>query len=383
MSSHRSLRATSRAGDLDRDVKFDVVIENLLGVSSSAQTFSVRFWLDIELNLTDEEVEKFQADPKTSPASLSDSVLFLNAVAIKSHKVYTRMDGSVGRLEGDRRFFQRALFQGTFQEEMELASFPFDVQELTIKFQLNPYDDVRWSWSDVSPGMRFQVPSGEWLIPNATWDRPEDSWIGPDVSDPSVATVKILVMRNWRFYLLHYISILMMTTAMLPSALKFESLGEMLGFISTMFLAGVAMLFVLEPCLPKQKDLNLFDKYVAWSFLFSFASALVGFIAEIRPDVNRQEVGGWLMQLLFGVWIISHLGFLASALMTYWWEQKKLVFFNHSGAFADRPRCKTVIRGQSGYLEPFLCDMESDTERSRECTERCTLPLLGRDRMNL
>ena len=125
--------------------------------------------------------------------------------------------------------------------------------------------------------------------------------------------------------------------------------------------SGVALLFVLEPALPKQKDLTLMDKYVYWSFIFSFCTAVLGFVVEMNPDSN--QLSDKMMYGAFAFWGVSHVIFAITAWVMYREEQKKLVFLNYHGDFLDNPLCKRVRKGEGGFLVP--ANLEEDLYRTR------------------
>lgn len=187
----------------------------------------------------------------------------------------------------------------------------------------------------VGLGMRFTYPSAEWFTPcggklgKTSGANEGINWIGVRDDDASCKVICLFVERNSKYYLYRFASFISVLSFMGPAVFEMDSdsIADRFGYLSTLLLAVVAMLFVIDPNLPKLGFLTLFDKYflsvVALLVLQAFVTLFMSLSDAEAPERHKHTYMGLAATALL------HAIFLVESLRAFRSEQAKLIFKNH------------------------------------------------------
>ena len=121
------------------------------------------------------------------------------------------------------------------------------------------------------------------------------------VDDAHVMTVKVVVQREFTYYLNTMVMVLMMLSTFSLSVIKMDPVGkfsERMSFIMTVFLAIVAFAFVIASSTPSTPYLTVLDKLTSSSYVLTFfigiETVVVALVAEvIGAEIEDAEVQLW------------------------------------------------------------------------------------------
>jgi len=191
-------------------------------------------------------------------------------------------------------FFIEMVFESgsTMKEELELASFPFDVQDLCLTARINP-------WTP-SHEIKLVPPfSGKPCVELHIDSQSQEFKIHPKTVieflelDPKNSTqnetfdvvkIRVKVKRRWEHYIFRLCAVLSIVT--LSGCLAFtmddgEDYPDMCAYLSTSMLTVVAFMFVVSSTLPAIPYLTFLDSFVNALLLFvlvqMFLLALMSF----------------------------------------------------------------------------------------------------------
>lgn len=114
--------------------------------------------------------------------------------------------------------------------------------------------------------------------------------------------VVIQVKRNWKYYFWHVAFLSMVLMSLMPIVFRFSSISDQFGAILTMLLASIALLYVIEPNMPKLKFLTILDKYILSNFMFAFSVSLQVFILDFNEAT--QFARNYAMFFNWGLWLL-------------------------------------------------------------------------------
>jgi len=225
----------------------------------------------------------------------------------------------------------------TFAEELELESFPFDCQDLSLYMKVEK-DNI--DCCDILPFPRegdfclldpqFSVLS-EWYLENLVT---EFGYTDPLKSKAlrcySLVSIHIKASRRWEAHL----GMIVVTFCMFSLGLGTfaqsaspEQLGERLGFCVTFLLADVATLQLLFIHLPNIPYWTILDFYIYTSFIFLFTITIWSCLAGANYDdfdhvMDRiDNIAFWVFLTMY---IIMHIGYVSFSFYYRRRERSKL-----------------------------------------------------------
>jgi hypothetical protein len=180
-------------------------------------------------------------------------------------------NGSVYQFDGEgelSRWYLRQDFFGSFTEAFELKSYPFDVQDFTIKVEMN-----FWSSKDaifVPPSAGFSPlcirslhVGSEFEIVGLIAEYIEEEGFSACLFRAQGSRHIEAVM--WRVV---FFMFLLGLTSLGTFALPITSVEDRLAHCTTLVLAAVAFQFVVSQELPNVPYLTFVDKYITFCFIF-------------------------------------------------------------------------------------------------------------------
>jgi hypothetical protein len=214
------------------------------------------------------------------------SIWFPRLMLRNSGRIFTRwpLTASVGR-GGEVVYLQR--FSGTFSSYHVLKTFPFDLQEITLRFFTLDWTlpKVELVQDESFGGMAPTLNISDWTIPAVR------TGIGEQVLPVTGGTYSYfdLVLdakRHTGFYVLKIMVPIALIVSM--SWLVFwidpKEIGTQLGLSATAVLTMIAFIFATTNMLPRLGYFTLLDLYIAGATVFVFAalqeSLITGYLAS-------------------------------------------------------------------------------------------------------
>ena len=215
---------------------------------------------------------------------------------------------------------------GFVDNPMDLARFPFDLDELDLQFNSNStfWSFDRERFSSLTKGRTYRLRQirepgeGEWLV--RYWDGKVQEWDLLGVStlinerppnafgaETTYVTLSFHVARKSSFYFWKALMPLYLLTALnLFSALSFETdnLSDRIATTATFFLAAFAMLYVVGSSLPKTDFLTRIDLII---LITTFSLAVIGLgsclIAWVHTIYGADVA--WFCNVALGVFALA------------------------------------------------------------------------------
>lgn len=275
-----------------------VEVQRISDIDIIAQRFKAQIFLQLafENGANDNDLTKdsaeFPIDEVTKKPTFRPSALwFLDQVDFNNALEFTKLDSKVFADGDDLLFSMR--FEGTFEEEMELESFPFDSQDLKISLAFN----VRTTGK--TP-LVFSVPKPEenktfyaginqggfvgykiWTLDRNVDVTATTTGVSKDREFPAL-NVTMVVHRQPRFMLLNLALpvVAFVPMSMLQFALPYTNIGGRLGISLTIVLTATAHKLSMTNLVPAVSYLTFLDKYTLVSLaliaLICFQGGLIG-----------------------------------------------------------------------------------------------------------
>ena len=215
-----------------------------------------------------------------------------------------------------------------FREGYELSQFPYDTQQLPIRFDVMNARMVDWNST-------LEVPAriiGEILHEDAdvlVFLEPETWNLVPRLSierldDDTYWKQNIIVQRVPTFFLwsVGFTNFIIVAASFMVVGIPCNELADRLSVLLTCMLTSVAFKFAMMQVLPVVSYLTRLDKYVLISFGCLGVTAIQCFIARwVDPpdDISLREI--IFFSTSFGLWIMLHI-LLAIATWRKWLTQK-------------------------------------------------------------
>ena len=345
---------------------------NLSKIDSVAQTFAARIHIKLFRQLCDVELSEYleikeynKTNKKKREFKPKLDIKFDLQIAVGSTE-YTKIAESVTFNAHYKRHFlcQKFLITTAFSEEFELYNFPFDCQHLQflcqIKYQikqLNEYNDMKKKLKMIENfGFIGFVPEGQSF--NAVgWELKgfEIGYPCPNDNEKNIS-IRIIVQRLWKFYIIRVVVVLMIISFMTLFALIFddgEGINDRLGYISTMLLTAVAYMFITNGFIPPLQYLTLLDKYVFFTFVFIlFVAIQVCVLNVLGSDVDDIKFIDYLvLSFDFLIYLIVHILFFMASVKLFGEETNKL------------NQIKEDIDGDISYKDLYRFDMRKDNAK--------------------
>jgi len=216
-------------------------------------------------------------------------------------------------------------------EKMELESFPFDIQDLTVTLVCNYPTSVYVLAPDPDENdigiMREKfLTMVEWSVETLSvqFTKTEKSE-SRSRTEKSVMRIFLKIRRKWRAYFWRVIFIMSIINfcSLYVFCIGIDEPGDRGGHIFTIMLTAVAFQFVIQSELPKLPYLTFLDYYILSSYAFIGAVAIENFIMAFdkNDDEDKDRNIFWIDLI---VWIVLHVLFIAYARYCIYIENGKL-----------------------------------------------------------
>ena len=210
-----------------------------------------------------------------------------------------------------------------FGEPLELHSFPFDCQDLSISILWKVDEAVCKVWP--SPGAaNFVVVEAdkmalaEWVVhpPIAEFSFQRvmgvSKQLRPVTERHPLLVLRLKVERVWTSYIYQIFLVMALICAAAGCAftLPVDDSGGRLGHVTTMFLTAIAFQFVVSSMLPKLNYLTIVDKYILGCNLFItavlFQVSLISYLQAKSGFEISSEVDAYLLAANAAVFLLIH-----------------------------------------------------------------------------
>jgi len=363
-------RAKKKKKQRSKKIVFlEVKIKRISAIDTSRETFRCRFHYYLTWLASLEEWTAFKADKEKYAPEWTPSIDLTNAAEVHQHfqgsDYVIKSNKSPGfndewRIDSEYLGFaarngkwNRVRYEAdvTFAEELELESFPFDCQDLSIfmkveKDTIDACDVVAFpregDFCLLDP--QFSVLS-EWFLENLVTEFGfTDPLKSKSLRCYSIVSVHIKASRRWEAH----VGMIIVTFCMFTLGLGTfsqgtspEQLGERLGFCVTFLLADVATLQLMFDHLPLIPYSTILDYYVYSSFIFLFLitmwSCVAGAIDSGREtwledsplfaamdDDEMRKVDHVAFWVFLGIFLVMHLGYIGISFFNRRKERSKL-----------------------------------------------------------
>jgi len=220
---------------------------------------------------------------------------------------------------------------GTFMEKMELESFPFDLQDLTITLVCN----VPTSIYTLVPDSREKeigimrekfLTMSEWSVETLSVEFTQtNASESRSRSEKSVMRIFVKIRRKWRAYFWRVIFIMAIINfcSLYVFCIGIDEPGDRGGHIFTIMLTAVAFQFVIQSELPKLPYLTFLDYYILSAYAFIGGVAVENFYLsfENNEDADLDRRIFWIDLV---VWAVLHILFVLYARYCISCENSKL-----------------------------------------------------------
>jgi hypothetical protein len=252
-----------------------IEIVQVSNVDTVAQTFDCRFRLELEWMCTEADYnnrKKEEFTPIWSPGLPTLPTL------VKEEKLELEGRAQIYRRREMFVLKQNYVIDGTFSETFELENYPFDSQEFPIKV-LWPKPDMALHPAMKREFLKFNVAKmalGEWDFsgPMIEISTRKEKIVTEDFKTRSVdypmLTVSLRAMRVYKTTVINiYIILALITFAGIGAfCLDIDEGGDRLSHASTVLLATVAFLYIIESSLPKLMYMTITDYFVFFGTVF-------------------------------------------------------------------------------------------------------------------
>lgn len=302
-------------------------------VDTVAQTFNANIVVRYRWHLLPHQVAKYKEDPKSYDIDKYATKEFYPRFKIPNLKVlddwkdypkkFKVLDENTVRCESSFRVV------GTFMEKMELESFPFDVQDITVAvvcaYPIHIYKFV--------PG---ETPIGtmrEKFLTMAEWDvtslgcefSKTDKKESRSRTEKSIMKIFVKVKRRWSSYMwrMMFIMAIINFCTLYTFCIEVDSPGDRGGHIFTILLTAVAFQFIVQTELPKLSYLTYLDHYVLVSYGFIGTVAVQCFVLAYQENDDK-DLDRRIFWIDFIIWLVLHIFFTGYARYCITTENKKL-----------------------------------------------------------
>lgn len=302
-------------------------------------------WTEKEMDIGFDELKnfKFTSDckwPSKESKVFDPRLMFMNAKEEidridQEIKVSPWRMGPKGEPVIEYSFFGR----GTFNEELELENFPFDVQPLRIVIgSLNPASIIGLN-EDIYQGVNSQLRTEFLGIPEFEIDHKPyfDSFSKPFTGNQGqifasleIAVVASRIFTNY-FWSIYVPSITITTMTGAAYTMPPDEISDRLSVTITLTLVMVAYKYLVASLLPRLKYLTFCDILVHGSFGFICMSVVQNVTACLVCKFHSLEVGiivDIIFMLILGVlWVVFLTYIICLSVFAQREEQKKLAEF--------------------------------------------------------
>eukprot|EP00484_Ammonia_sp_Unknown_P011356 CAMPEP_0197078392 /NCGR_PEP_ID=MMETSP1384-20130603/213097_1 /TAXON_ID=29189 /ORGANISM="Ammonia sp." /LENGTH=421 /DNA_ID=CAMNT_0042517259 /DNA_START=84 /DNA_END=1349 /DNA_ORIENTATION=- len=325
------------------DVLFEGKIKNLSDINLVDQTFRVQFHVYTQWLLSDADAERYKNCEQEKKEEFKTSLKFeiVNAKEISMEHEQARIQQD--KMQPDKLSCrQKVLIDAICNEQYELQSFPFDVQDLTLDFKptAKDYTFVPMNWGDGSAFWSINpspVLFEEYALQRCVVEFYRDNGKNSKAAGGkgySHCVVRMKLERNARYYILNYFSIIGLINLGAFTSFGFyeisvDSLGDRMGLLVTLILAAVAEQLLITSGLPNLQYLTLLDVYSLSNFLFlvllTIVSSILCYVSAGRLD--DVDLVQWNSAMFIGsaaIFFVGHVLFIALCIKRKNKERRKI-----------------------------------------------------------
>lgn len=205
-------------------------------------------------------------------------------------------------------------FRGTFYEHLELHSFPFDTQPLTISIRANgPLGKDKFSGTQlqcVELGiLKFKLPG--WYIVPVLIAAPvrTDSRYDPNKNVYHQLNIMVVLVRSCSFYIYNLILIIFMilSTVWINYGYDQSDLSSRMDVNFSIMLAHISFRFSINAIQPNVPYLTWLDKYAYISFMFLIINIGCDVCVYTIDDPEVAVAWDFIRMVVFtGTWLLFH-----------------------------------------------------------------------------
>mmetsp|Transcript_234 Transcript_234/g.373 ORF Transcript_234/g.373 Transcript_234/m.373 type:complete len:431 (+) Transcript_234:130-1422(+) len=296
-----------------------IFIRHIADVNTIDQSFKIAVGFDMMWPSNQNDIDNWNKDPVNFTPEFVPNFEFPNAKeeTLERRALENGNPFCIQEVDGTKLNFLRTLVYLTVIERLELTSFPFDVQELTLIMDMS-FASIQKAMFVPGRGA-FPKPDeavlstgkadatlsiGDFKVPLLILNRqyctvPDfdvercvlqfrsacyagDEVLGDEAFRWGQVTIRIQLKRKAEGYLYRvaFYNLLLAYTSVCAFALNpVDGLGDRIGFLITLILAAVAFQFIVSQYLPNVSYLTLLDKYTF--AVFTICCALLGVISYI------------------------------------------------------------------------------------------------------
>ncbi|GMH92329.1 hypothetical protein TrVE_jg2597 [Triparma verrucosa] len=266
----------------------------------SIEIFFVCYW-------TDQRLIGYNMDAELPPKLWGPRMEIMGLEMDESHGEFGLVDPGTGRCKRGR------LYKGVIGMEMNLSSFPFDQNSIDVRF----FTSSTWmSYDEGSSGM--PATTATYTIRSVEEGAREGNWctldwstkvhefrlhgLSTNIEEQSTdsngaqmnyVNISFHLSREAGYYFWKVLLPLWTLTILNFTAFEFDTadLSDRMGFISTCFLAGYAMLYVVGDSIPKMSFLTSIDLLISFNNFVIFLSGLSCRIIYIIQKKYGSDLG--------------------------------------------------------------------------------------------
>ena len=202
--------------------------------------------------------------------------------------------------------------KGRFKSVLNLSSFPFDYQTLTVIIS-SKWSETILQFNDHDPSyisVSHFPDKEEWELGNSvisnTESTSEDNFIALSYSS---CHFSVQILRKFSYFLYNIALLMFIITILCFVSFSIESsaVGDKLSVCLTLLLTAVAFKFVVSGSLPPVSYLTILDKYVLSCILFIFLITIVNSVAGLIS--NKTDLKSFLWYSFYaavGLFVIMH-----------------------------------------------------------------------------
>lgn len=319
---------------LQLEVRY-VYIPFISKISTLDLTFDLRVDFDILWAASNEDIELYSTEPATyRPISYVPSLVMQNAREVDILEVEGPY-GSPYRLENNKNFV-RLKVTGTFLQDFDLSTFPFDSQRLKITTTLSfkNADEVVFAPEDPTKDIMYVLTNynaiADWEIIDCKLESTIDS------SNFAFLHSSILIRRiPWSIIVKQFLVCILITSLALV-AYSLTSRSDRLNFLITQLLTVVALQFTLSELLPPTPLPTFADIFMITCSIYILCIMFQAATSEVDTDgqyvsndSSSYAVGAFC--ILMGLFsIASAILFIFSVSICKYYDTSKRTYKTHT-----------------------------------------------------
>mmetsp|Transcript_51127 Transcript_51127/g.84869 ORF Transcript_51127/g.84869 Transcript_51127/m.84869 type:complete len:599 (-) Transcript_51127:91-1887(-) len=325
-----------------RKVFISMKLKRISGIDNIRETFRMRFHIYLNWIMSEQEYRDYIEGKMKNPnqpyePAWKPDLEFMNAVEVHQNEVFHYPEKGKYRVEIFKDFYVAKAHQIvdtnefdpqlcrfircklecdiTFAEELELNSYPFDCQDLSVIIKGNYVNSkIKYVFLPelraakfASIDVRYSVLD-EWELSTAFIEFLMDKSGRMTGREYPNIVIRLKVKRKWHIYVINIVLLLCALCFLSLSSfyLKFDQFGgERLSLLITLILTSVAFSIAIQDRIPNVSYLTFLDKYILMSYLYLILSIVetVG-ISTIEDDETREQYDRYLFWVFLVLWML-------------------------------------------------------------------------------